>query len=214
MRRGIVPGQKSGQGGLLIGIGHRAGRDRHGRFSCRGWRSGRRRNWAAAAGTGQTDALSLRITGRSGLRRATTWKPCRVKADATPGNRLRGVSWHRGVDAVGLEGRGADCGRHGESHLSHATACGSGEAPPARWGGLRLRPDRRIAPSGTLRRFTRSGHLLPKLSNSPFRTPPTNASHSPGVNRRTGPSASLLWRTPIRPSGRSATSTQLLLERE
>jgi hypothetical protein len=33
------------------------------------------------------------------------------------------------------------------------------------------------------------------------------------VNRRTGPSASLLWRTPIRPSGRSATSTQLLLEK-
>jgi len=31
----------------------------------------------------------LRITGRSGLRRATTWKPCRAKAAAIPGNKLR-----------------------------------------------------------------------------------------------------------------------------
>ena len=31
----------------------------------------------------------LRITGRSGLCRATTWKPCLAKVDAIPGNRLR-----------------------------------------------------------------------------------------------------------------------------
>jgi hypothetical protein len=37
-----------------------------------------------------------------------------------------------------------------------------------------------------------SGHILPKLSNSPFRTPPRNACHSSDVNRRTGPSESLL----------------------
>ena len=30
----------------------------------------------------------LRITGRSRLRRATTWKPCRAKAAAIPGNKL------------------------------------------------------------------------------------------------------------------------------
>ncbi len=35
----------------------------------------------------------------------------------------------------------------------------------------------------------------------------------PGVNRRTGPSEFLLSRTPISPSGRLATSTQLLLEK-
>src|SRR5215470_17027797 len=31
----------------------------------------------------------LRITGRWGWRRATTWKPCRAKVDATPRNKLR-----------------------------------------------------------------------------------------------------------------------------
>src|SRR5262245_16130357 len=59
----------------------------------------------------------------------------------------------------------------------------------------------------------RSGHWLQKRSNSPFRTPPRNARHSSGVNRRNVPSVSLLWRTPTRPSGRLATSTQLLLEK-
>jgi hypothetical protein len=38
-----------------------------------------------------------------------------------------------------------------------------------------------------------------------------NACHSPEVNRRTGPVESLLLRTPISPSGRLATSTQLPL---
>ena len=57
------------------------------------------------------------------------------------------------------------------------------------------------------------GHFLPKLSNSPFRTPPRNACHSSGVNRRTAPSASLLLRTPISSSGRLATSTQFPLEK-
>jgi hypothetical protein len=57
------------------------------------------------------------------------------------------------------------------------------------------------------------GHSLPKLSNSPFRAPPRNACHSSDVNRRTGPSESLLLRTPILPSGRLATSTQLPLEK-
>jgi hypothetical protein len=51
----------------------------------------------------------------------------------------------------------------------------------------------------------------PKRSNSPFRTPPTKACHSVGVNRRTGPAESLLLRTPIVPPGRLATSTQLPL---
>jgi hypothetical protein len=57
------------------------------------------------------------------------------------------------------------------------------------------------------------GYSLPKLSNSPFRAPPRNACHSSDVNRRTGPSESLLLRTPILPSGRFATSTQLPLEK-
>src|SRR6266852_6394638 len=61
--------------------------------------------------------------------------------------------------------------------------------------------------------FARGGHTLAKLSNSPFRTPPRNACHSSEVNRRTGPSESLLSRTPISPAGRLATSTQLLLEK-
>jgi hypothetical protein len=57
------------------------------------------------------------------------------------------------------------------------------------------------------------GHFLPKLSNSPFRAPPRKACHSSDVNRRTAPSGSLLLRTPIPPSGRLATSTQLPLEK-
>jgi hypothetical protein len=56
-------------------------------------------------------------------------------------------------------------------------------------------------------------YYLPKLSNSPFRAPPRKACHSPGVNRRTGPSGSLLSRTPTWPPARLATSTQLLLEK-
>jgi len=59
----------------------------------------------------------------------------------------------------------------------------------------------------------RSGHWPQNLSNSPFRTPPRKARHSSGVNRRTPPSESLLWRTPTRPSDSPATSTQLLLEK-
>src|ERR1700733_5027135 len=60
-------------------------------------------------------------------------------------------------------------------------------------------------------RYCRYGHLLPKLSNSPFRTPPRNACHSSGVNWRTSPSESLLLRTPTPPLDRLATSTQLPL---
>ena len=56
-------------------------------------------------------------------------------------------------------------------------------------------------------------HFLPKLSNSPFRTPPRNACHSSDVNLSTAPWASRLLRTPISPSGRLATSTQLPLEK-
>jgi hypothetical protein len=55
------------------------------------------------------------------------------------------------------------------------------------------------------------GRYLPKLSNSPFRTPPIKACHSSGVNRRTGPPDSLLLRTPTSPPDRLATSTQLPL---
>src|SRR5437588_9570556 len=55
--------------------------------------------------------------------------------------------------------------------------------------------------------------MLLKRSNSPFRAPPRNASHSPGVNRRTGPCGSLLSRTPMPPLGRPATSTLLLFEK-
>src|SRR5712691_11630773 len=55
--------------------------------------------------------------------------------------------------------------------------------------------------------------MLLKRSNSPFRAPPRNASHSLGVNRRTGPCGSLLSRTPMPPPGRLATSTQLLFEK-
>ncbi len=68
-----------------------------------------------------------------------------------------------------------------------------------------------VSLSGPLRRLAHNGHILPNPSNSPFRTPPRNACHSPEVNRSTGPLGSLLWRTPISPSGRLATSTQLLL---
>src|SRR5579862_9890305 len=57
------------------------------------------------------------------------------------------------------------------------------------------------------------GYLRPKLSNSPLWAPPIKASHSSGVKRRTGPRGSRLFRTPTPPSGRSATSTQLPLEK-
>src|SRR5215467_8326882 len=73
---------------------------------------------------------------------------------------------------------------------------------------LRAAPEHPVPPpAGQHQR----GRYLPKPSNSPFRTPPRNACHSSDVNRRTGPSASLLLRTPIAPPGRSATSTQLPL---
>jgi hypothetical protein len=61
--------------------------------------------------------------------------------------------------------------------------------------------------------FCRFRHFLPKRSNSPFRAPPRKACHSSGVNLRTEPSGSRLLRTPISPSGRLATSTQLPLEK-
>jgi hypothetical protein len=79
-------------------------------------------------------------------------------------------------------------------------------------GTLRLCSDRQLCRSR--RRGTCCcGYFLPKLSNSPFRAPPRKACHSSGVNRRTGPSESLLLRTPIPPSGRLATSTQFPLEK-
>jgi len=64
-----------------------------------------------------------------------------------------------------------------------------------------------------LPRLAGSGHALPKRSNSPLRTPPINACHSSGVNRRTEPSGFLLSRTPISPPLRFATSTQLPFEK-
>src|SRR5215831_14247430 len=51
--------------------------------------------------------------------------------------------------------------------------------------------------------------LLAEPPNSPYLTSPRNACHSPGLNRRTGPAAFLLSRTPTTPPGRLATSTQL-----
>src|SRR5712691_1511144 len=90
---------------------------------------------------------------------------------------------------------------------------GEREGPSALGRGLRLNSDRRASLTRKLRHFARGGHTLPKLSNSPFRTPPRNARHSSEVNRRTGPSESLLSRTPTSPAGRLATSTQLLLEK-
>src|SRR5215469_15942687 len=82
---------------------------------------------------------------------------------------------------------------------------------------------RRIPDSGILRlssalQLRQTGYCcapqrlyLPKLSNSPLCTPPMKACHSSEVNRRTAPSRSLLLRTPMLPSTRSATSTQLPL---
>ncbi len=55
--------------------------------------------------------------------------------------------------------------------------------------------------------------VLPNLSNSPSRAPQRKASHSPCVNLRTGPSGSLLLRTPTEPPGSSVTSRQLPLEK-
>src|SRR6516225_5605422 len=60
---------------------------------------------------------------------------------------------------------------------------------------------------------SRRDAVRPNLSNSPSRAPPTKASHSSGVNLRTGPAGSLLLRTPTEPPGSSATSTQLPLEK-
>ena len=68
-------------------------------------------------------------------------------------------------------------------------------------------------PEHALRLAAGLRYILPKLSNSPLRTPPRNACHSPDVKRRTGPAGSLLSRTPISPSAMPATSTQLLLEK-
>ena len=84
---------------------------------------------------------------------------------------------------------------------------------------LRCCPDRLMVLIGGRPGARRSRILLarvrylPKLSNSPFRTPPRNACHSSGVNWRTAPSASLLFRTPTPPSARPATSTQLPFEK-
>ena len=55
------------------------------------------------------------------------------------------------------------------------------------------------------------GRYLPKPSNSPFLTPPRKACHSSDVNLSTGPAECLLFRTPISPPGRLATSTQFPL---
>ena len=54
-------------------------------------------------------------------------------------------------------------------------------------------------------------HGLPGLPNSPRLAPARNACHPADVNLRMAPSGWLLSRTPIWPSGRRATSTQLLL---
>jgi hypothetical protein len=87
------------------------------------------------------------------------------------------------------------------------TPSGSRPARPADPGRLP-----RGHPAGA--RASRPGRHFPqKLSNSPFRTPPRKACHSSDVNRRTGPSESLLLRTPISWPGRLATSTQLPLEK-
>ena len=45
--------------------------------------------WSLVLASQADAARTLRITGRSGWRRATTWKPCSAKTDATPRNRLR-----------------------------------------------------------------------------------------------------------------------------
>src|SRR5580700_9576242 len=50
-------------------------------------------------------------------------------------------------------------------------------------------------------------------SNSPSLAPPRKAAHSSAVNLRTGPCSRLL-RTPMQPSGRLATSTQLPLAKD
>lgn len=94
---------------------------------------------------------------------------------------------------------------HRDGDIKKRRAPGSGRGPPLLFGSTAL-VNRMLS-------CCACGHFPPKLSNSPFRTPPRNACHSSGVNRRTGPSESLLLRTPISPSARLATSTQLPLEK-
>ena len=68
--------------------------------------------------SGQPGAPRLfRSTGRSGLRRATTRKPCRAKTEATPGNRLPVWAGTAVSNGVRLEGRGARRGRHRQGGL-------------------------------------------------------------------------------------------------
>src|SRR5262249_61672192 len=90
------------------------------------------------------------------------------------------------------------CGSPGPSGLLSSAGRGAGTPRDRR----RPLPDDRSASSGP---------YLPKLSNSPFLTPPRKACHSSDVNLRTGPAEFLLFRTPISPPGRLATSTQLPL---
>jgi hypothetical protein len=79
--------------------------------------------------------------------------------------------------------------------------------------GHRYKPFSAVTPGRMPQGYAGKGYFLANWSNSPFRTPPRNACHSSGVNRRTGPAASLLSRTPIWSPGRLATSTQLPLDK-
>src|SRR6266568_9554171 len=101
----------------------------------------------------------------------------------------------------------------GYSRVRRSTCDGRGRRPLSAWKGLRPSFDRRLGRAGRYGILPAAVMFYRNLSNSPFRTPPRNACHSPGVNRRTGPAESLLSRTPISPAGRLATSTQLLLEK-
>jgi hypothetical protein len=130
-----------------------------------------------------------------------------------------GLTWLSTVPGLRRGARGygrpvlAQAGGKAAARAERAAAGYDGEGPSARCKGPSHELWSMASLSKARRRPARGGQILPKLSNSPFRAPPRNACHSPEVNLRTGPSESLLSRTPISPSGRLATSTQLPLEK-
>jgi len=103
---------------------------------------------------------------------------------------LLGVPGRRGASGrlvllrgAGPRGRRRGASRRGCRRLPRPTSGQSAPRTPRcmrRSCGARCSPSTASTRAGrTLRHFARGGHILPKLSNSPFRAPPRNACHSP-----------------------------------
>jgi hypothetical protein len=164
---------------------------------------------ARSGGSRETPARVTRSSGRNERGRGAPVDTETSPRDDGLGFRLVQGTWGR-TSRRQLRATCCSCwGSRATSSRARCTDSRAGLRPEP----MAPRPEAKVEHEGVSSASPGRDAVLPNLSNSPSCAPPRKASHSSCVNLRTGPSGSLLLRTPTESPGSSATSTQLPLEK-